>query len=161
MPAPRKGKSEASGEKPKSKAAAADTGTGSSKSSAAKQPGGKSAGKAAKASSKSSGAKSESSRPALPEGTLLDTSHLASSAAALLLARRKGRDQIHDTVSVEQIKADLSKPAAAVAGSVLDQHAEGAGIRRPNLPTSSGPTSHGQTVGKSVERTSVPRRTSG
>src|SRR5262245_49680546 len=60
-------------------------------------------------------------------GSLIDTSLVASAAANLLLAKRKGRDQIDDPISIDQIKSDLSKPAAAVAGELLDQHAESAG----------------------------------
>jgi hypothetical protein len=93
-------------------------------------------------------------------GSVVDSGLLASSAANFLLARAKGRHQMQaeNAVSIEQIKSDLAKPASAVAGELIDQHAEGAGAKRPNLP---GGGKHSQTVGHAAERTSVPRRTGG
>ncbi|MCS7032574.1 MAG: hypothetical protein NZ561_01110 [Phycisphaerae bacterium] len=95
----------------------------------------------------------------MPLGTLIDTNLAAAAAANLLVARRKGRDQIDDPISVDQIKNDLSKPASAVAGELLDQHAQSSGLRRPELPVTRGAPVHSQTVGHAAERTFVPRRT--
>ena len=87
---------------------------------------------------------------------------LASSAANFLLARAKGRHQMQaeNTASISQIKSDLAKPASAVAGELIDQHSEGTGGKRPNLPGGHG-APHSQTVGHANQRTSVPRRTAG
>lgn len=96
-------------------------------------------------------------------GGLIDTNLAASAAANLLVARRKGRAQIDDPISIDQIKSDLTKDHSAVAGEVLDQHAESTGGRRPDLPFNpgGGSTPHSQTVGHAAERTFVPRRTGG
>lgn len=99
-------------------------------------------------------------RPMSPMPGGIDTGLAASAAASMLLARRKGRDQLSDRGGIEQIKSDMAKPASAIAGDVLDQHADATGSRRPNLPNT-GPGTHSQTVGHAAERTFVPRRTGG
>lgn len=111
--------------------------------------------------------KSATGKPGKPNGPaagtpMIDTGLAASAAASLLLARRKGRAQVDDPVSIDQIKNDLAKPHSAVAGEVIDQHAESTGGRRPTLPFGGpSPTGNSQTVGHAAERTFVPRRTGG
>lgn len=147
-------KSEAAAAPAKASAKPATT----AKSTAAAKP-------AAAASAKSSKPQAKG-KPAGMMGGLIDTNLAASAAANLLLARRKGRHLIEDPVSIDQIKSDLTKDHSAVAGEVLDQHAESTGGRRPDLPFNStggggGSTPHSQTVGHAAERTFVPRRTGG
>lgn len=130
--------------KPKAKASAASAGTSA----------------ASKAGPKKSSTKSEmGSRPNLMSGGI-DTNLAASAAASLLFAKRKGRDQLSGSSSVDQIKSDLAKPASAMAGDMLDQQAGTTGASRSNLPTG-GPSRNSQTVGHAAERTFVPRRTGG
>jgi hypothetical protein len=119
--------------------------------------------KSAKAPGKAPARQTKPKPALLGGGSMIDTSLVASAAANLLLARRKGRDQIDDPISIEQIKSDLSKDPLSVAGEVLDQHAESSGARRPNLPTGhqSGYAPTSQTIGHAAERTAVPRRTAG
>jgi len=157
---PKKSESKAQSPEPKAKSPRKSPGASASAAGAS------AAGGAPKSASKTTAQKkpaqkpeSKPQRPNLLAGGLIDTSLAASAAANLLVARRKGRDQIDDPISIEQIKSDLAKPAAAVAGELLEQHAESTGNRRPNLPT--GPASHSQTVGHTAERTYVPRRTAG
>lgn len=115
---------------------------------------------ASKAAPKKSSSKSDSgSRPNLISGGI-DTNLAASAAASLLFAKRKGRDQLSGSASVDQIKNDLAKPASAVAGDMLDQSAGTTGASRSNLPIG-GQSRNSQTVGHAAERTFVPRRTGG
>jgi hypothetical protein len=109
-------------------------------------------------------------RPNVSVGSsMFDTNLAASSAASMLFARRKNRDKVDDPISVDQIKNDLNKSNSAVAGQVLDQHAESTGGKRPNLPfNQQGGAAGGgniggssQTVGQAAARVSVPRRTAG
>lgn len=117
-------------------------------------------GSAAKSAPKKPAAKSDSKpRPNLMSGGI-DTNLAASAAASLLFAKRKGRDQLSGSASIDQIKNDLAKPASAVAGDMLDQSAGTTGASRSNLPIG-GQSRNSQTVGHAAERTFVPRRTGG
>jgi hypothetical protein len=152
---------QAAAKKPPSKKEPAAAASAASTKPAANAP--------AKAQAKSPAAKSKPNLLAGGGGSsFIDTGLAASAAAHLLLARRKGRDQLDDPISIDQIKSDLTKDHAAVAGDVLDQHAESTGTRRPDLPftpggggRSGGAAPHSQTVGHAAERTAVPRRNAG
>jgi hypothetical protein len=91
--------------------------------------------------------------------SMIDTSAAASAAAAMLIARVRGKDKVADNVSVDYLKSEMNKSHGAVAGAVLDQQGEASGSRRPDLPGN--PHSKSQTDGHSVSRTNVPRRTGG
>lgn len=116
--------------------------------------------KPAAAAPKKSSTKSDSGSRLNQMSGGIDTNLAASAAASLLFAKRKGRDQLSGSSSVDQIKSDLAKPASAVAGDMLDQSAGATGASRSNLPTG-GPSRNSQTVGHAAERTFVPRRTGG
>lgn len=67
-------------------------------------------------------------------GGLIDSSLLASSAANLLLARRKGQLGSGDAVSVDYLRNQMNRPAAAVVESVLEKHAADSGKPSSELP---------------------------
>ncbi|MBC8107254.1 MAG: hypothetical protein H7Z14_11740 [Anaerolineae bacterium] len=144
----------------------------SQKQPAATKAGGKAgeakpqAAKAAPAkSAKPAGAKpAHQSKPMM--SPLIDTSHIASSAARMLVAGVGGKNQQKqpqaskqpESSLFKQMKSGLNKPHSAQMDSLLDKTHGPGGQKTQGFEKQ---VAHNQTVGTDATRKSVPRRTAG
>lgn len=102
-------------------------------------------------------------KPSAPSGMpMIDTDLAAQAAAAMLLHRNKGGADSESKGSlIEQLKADLNKPAAATVSNILNKSTP-EGAKKPSpLPFGRKQVGHNQTFGGDLTRSGVPRRTSG
>src|SRR5215510_6584016 len=105
--------------------------------------------------------KSPAKARASASGGLVDTDLAAATAARMLLARKRdGGEAKKSGGLIDQLKADLNKPAGTSVAGALDKSAP-PGTRRPHLPFGGKQVAHNQTFGADVTRSGVPRRTPG